>query len=131
MPRPVRMRRVQSKPKFQGLKPLGIPIDELEVIPLALDEVEALRLADWEGLYQEEAAARMGISRATYQRLLVRARTKIASVLFDQKALVVTDGPIFLGTGNANECPIHGGPKRRGRSCLCAGHKWEPPGISR
>lgn len=120
MPRPIQPRRVQSKPELRGLKPLGVPMDELEIIPFALDELEALRLADCEGLYQEEAATRMAISRPTYQRLLSKARAKVASVLFEQKALVVTDGPIFVRPWPKGKCPVHGGPTRRGRSCRCA-----------
>ncbi len=60
---------------------------ELEEMTLTMDEVEALRLADHEGLYHEDAAQRMQISRATFGRILEGARKKIADVIVNGKAL--------------------------------------------
>ena len=51
------------------------------------EELEALRLADLEGLYQEEAAERMGISRATFQRILSHAHRQVALALVEGHAL--------------------------------------------
>lgn len=59
----------------------------LEEIILASDEWEALRLADHESLYRTEAAARMEISRQTFDRILRRARAKVADALINGKAL--------------------------------------------
>lgn len=56
---------------------------------LTLPELEALRLADLEGLYQEEAARRMGVSRATFGRILEGARRKVAEALVTGKGLEV------------------------------------------
>lgn len=120
MPRPYRPRRVSQKPDLPGLKPLGIPMDELEVIGLGLDEVEALRLADREGLYQEQAAEQMGVSRVTFGRILQQARAKLATALLEGKAILITGGgPVRFGPGADGRCPIHGGPRRRGRACRC------------
>jgi predicted DNA-binding protein (UPF0251 family) len=110
---------VSARPQIQGLKPIGIPLTELEVLPLQMDELEALRLADREGLYQEEAAERMGVSRVTFGRILQRARAKVAEALLDGKALVVGQGPVRFGAGEDGICPVHGGPRRRGRACRC------------
>jgi predicted DNA-binding protein (UPF0251 family) len=121
MPRPQRLRHVGEKPLIQGLKPLGIPITELEVISMQLDEVEALRLADQEGLYHEGAAERMGVSRVTFGRILQRAHAKVAEALLEGKALLIGEGPIQFGQEEDETCPIHGGPRRRGRGCRCAG----------
>jgi predicted DNA-binding protein (UPF0251 family) len=119
VPRPVQPRRVQSRPEFRGLKPLGIPMADLKVLSLGLDEFEAIRLSDKVGLYQEEAAVRMDVSRSTYARLLTQARRKMAEALIEQKALLVTDGPVFVKAGPRGGCPVHGGPRRRGRACWC------------
>jgi predicted DNA-binding protein (UPF0251 family) len=73
-------------------KPAGIEMRALEEVTLQLDEIEALRLTDLEGLYQEEAAARMGISRPTLSRISAEARWKVADALVNGKALRVEGG---------------------------------------
>ncbi len=119
MPRPTQVRFVRAASKIRGLKPLGIPMTELDIITMQLDELEAVRLADREGLYHEEAAERMGVSRVTFGRILVRARAKLAEALVEGKALLVGDGPVQLHSQQDDSCPIHGGPRRRGRACRC------------
>jgi predicted DNA-binding protein (UPF0251 family)/DNA-directed RNA polymerase subunit RPC12/RpoP len=79
-----------------AFKPCGVPGRELEVVELQIDELEAVRLADLEGLYQEAAAERMGISRATFGRLIAAARQKIASALLGSKMLVFRGGPVMM-----------------------------------
>ena len=76
--------------RFTGkaFKPTGIPMTEIEKIPLYRDELEALKLCDLDSLTQEEAGARMGLSRGTVQRILASARKKVASALSECKALV-------------------------------------------
>ena len=54
---------------------------------MSLDELEAIRLADYEGRYHEEAAKQMEVSRATFGRILSKARNKVAEVIVDGKAL--------------------------------------------
>jgi predicted DNA-binding protein (UPF0251 family) len=61
----------------------------LEEVNLSLDELEAIRLADYEGLYHEQAAEKMNISRPTFGRILNEARRKLAEVLVDGKALKI------------------------------------------
>ena len=70
-------------------KPCGLKRSELERVILFEDEMEALRLADYEGLYQQECANRMGISRTTFSRLIESARKKIADALINTKALKI------------------------------------------
>ena len=70
-------------------KPCGIRAKELEVVFLAQDEAEALRLADYEGLYQEECAKRMQISRPTFVRLIASARKKVADAVLHSKKLEI------------------------------------------
>lgn len=68
-------------------KPCGIPNLDLEQIIIYEDEMEAIRLADYEALYQQEASQKMGISRTTFSRLVESARKKIADALLNQKAI--------------------------------------------
>ena len=70
-------------------KPCGIKRIDLETIIINEDELEAIRLADFEGLYQKEAANKMNISRTTFSRLVESARKKIADAVLNQKALTI------------------------------------------
>jgi len=63
---------------------------------MSLDEFEALRLADLEGLYQEQAALRMNVSRPTFGRIIDSAHRKVAEVLVHGKALRIEGGPVHL-----------------------------------
>jgi hypothetical protein len=65
------------------------------VVALRLDELEALRLADLEGLYHQQAAERMGVSRATFGRILGSARRKVARALVEEAVLAVGEGPVI------------------------------------
>jgi hypothetical protein len=83
-------------PDKNYFKPRGIPTVDLEEIVLSLDEFEAIRLADYEQLYQEEAAAQMNISRQTFGRIIEAAHKKIADVLLHGKALKIESGEVNL-----------------------------------
>jgi predicted DNA-binding protein (UPF0251 family) len=96
MPRPKCCRNVCGVPDKNYFKPRGIPISQLEEVALRLDEYEAIRLADYEGLYQEEAAASMNISRQTFGRIIEAAHKKIADVLINGKALKIEGGEVAL-----------------------------------
>jgi len=92
MPRPCRCRRIRCKPDTTYFKPRGIPLDMLKEVNLTLDELEAVRLADWKGLYQEDAAKKMDISRQTFGNIINSAHKKIADVLLNAKALKIEGG---------------------------------------
>jgi len=94
MSRPCRCRRIRCKPDASYFKPRGIPLDMLEEINLGLDELEAIRLADLEELYQEDAAKKMNISRQTFGNIINSAHKKIADVLLNAKALKIEGGAI-------------------------------------
>ena len=94
MPRPCRCRRIRCSPDTNYFKPRGIPFDMLEEVNLTLDGLEAVRLADWEGLYQEDAAKKMGISRQTFGNIINSAHKKIADVLLNAKALKIEGGTV-------------------------------------
>lgn len=84
-----RSRSIGFDPGHLCFKPCGRPGRGMETLTLRADELEALRLADLEGLYQEESARRMGVSRPTLSRTLAQARRKVADALLNGKRLVV------------------------------------------
>jgi predicted DNA-binding protein (UPF0251 family) len=92
MPRPSKCRRVAFLPNVTYFKPAGIPLRTLEEIRLSIEEAEAIRLKDLEGLEQEQGAGKMNISRPTFQRVLASARTKIADALLHGKAIRIEGG---------------------------------------
>jgi predicted DNA-binding protein (UPF0251 family) len=92
MPRPRKQRIVSRRCCPAIYKPAGIPLDDLRRIVLLHEELEALRLADLEGLSQAQAAAQMGVSRSTFQRILSRARRQVALALSEGQALQVEPG---------------------------------------
>jgi len=94
MSRPCRCRRIRCKPDTNYFKPRGIPLDMLEEVNLSLDELEAVRLADLEGLYQQDAAKKMDISRQTFGNIINSAHKKIADVLLHAKALKIEGGKV-------------------------------------
>ena len=72
-------------------KPTGKPLTELNKILLYRDELEALKLCDAEGLFQEQAGEKMGVSRGTIQRILTSARRKTAEALATGSALIFAE----------------------------------------
>ena len=87
MPRNKCKRHIGYIPGVTYYKPAGVPRRELEEVILEADEVEAMRLANLEGLYQEKAAERMGISRQTFGRIITSANRKIAEGLINGKSI--------------------------------------------
>ena len=97
MPRPKCFRKIGCMPDVNYFKPKGIPSVFLEEVILTLDEYEAIKLADFEELYQEQAALKMKISRQTFGRIIDSAHKKIADVLTHGKALKIEGGTIKIG----------------------------------
>jgi predicted DNA-binding protein (UPF0251 family) len=130
MPRPTRPRRVCCQLSGRGFKPIGGFAFRADALRIGVDELEAIRLADVEGLYQDAAAERMGVSRQTYARILNRARTAVARSLVEQKMLLVGDAAseAILDHAPARpDCPVHAGPRRHGRACHCPDGEGETP----
>ncbi|GAB7080165.1 DUF134 domain-containing protein [Megalodesulfovibrio paquesii] len=98
MPRPRQCRLVAAAPCTVCFKPQGRPLTELLEIYLPVDCFEALRLADYEGLTMEDAAARMGVSRHTFGRILAQARKVLATVLVEGHALRIEGGEYQLAS---------------------------------
>lgn len=124
MGRPRNCRRVGLMPVSDYFKPRGTPLSMLGEIILTIDEFEAIRLADLENLYQEQAAARMNVSRPTFGRIIDSAHKKVAEALVKGKALKIEGGEFEMaamrkfrcyecqhswdlpyGTGRPDKCP--------------------------
>jgi predicted DNA-binding protein (UPF0251 family) len=88
MSRIKKRRHCLAKVSGQVFKPAGIPRTQLEELHLFQDELETLRLCDLEGLTQEQAGEKMGVSRGTVQRILTSARRKCAETLVKNYCLV-------------------------------------------
>jgi predicted DNA-binding protein (UPF0251 family) len=100
MPRPKCCRRISCRPNCNIFKPVGIPYVSLEEVVLSMDEFEAIRLADLEQMYHEQAAEKMNVSRQTFGRIIESARRKVAKVLTEALALRIEGGEVkTVGNG--------------------------------
>lgn len=111
MPRPRKRRRVWHEPRPIIFKPVGVPLDQLKSITLSYEELEALRLVDLEGQYQQVAAEHMNVSRSTLQRIVNSARYKVVQALTDGAALHIEGGTFRVA--------------RVWWQCENCGHLWE------
>ncbi|HOX10369.1 MAG TPA: DUF134 domain-containing protein [Candidatus Moranbacteria bacterium] len=91
MTRPRLCRRLCFKPNAHYFKPQGIPMRQLKEIVLTREEMEAIKLKDFDGLEQTEAAEKMNTSQSTFQRILTSARMNIAEAIVKGKALKIED----------------------------------------
>jgi uncharacterized protein len=104
MARPRKQRFIGPPPRASLFKPRGVPMTELALVVLSLDELEAIRLADLEGNQQEEAATKMNISRPTFGRILDRGHRTIADALLNGKALCIEGGPVTTAQRSEVRC---------------------------
>ncbi len=111
MARPHCPRRIASLPGVVYFKPAGIPLRELEERVLSLDEFEALRLADVEGMPQLEAARLMAISRQTFSRILARARQTVATCMTQGMAIRIEGGVVHLDSKRGARRPTRRKPE--------------------
>lgn len=102
MPRHRQHRRVAAAPTATFFKPQGVPLRETDAVVLPVEGLEALRLADLEGLCAEAAAVAMGVSRHTFGRVLAEARRATATALVGGLALRIEGGSYRL----ADEGPL-------------------------
>jgi uncharacterized protein len=114
MARPRQCRRVGSMPESNYFKQRGVPLSALEEVILTVDEFEAIRLADLEDLYQEQAAEKMNISRQTFGRIIESAHKKVADALVKGKALKIEGGEFEMTS-------------MRNFSCYNCQHSWQLP----
>ncbi len=113
MVRPRKNRLVGFEPDVSYFKPRGIPMIDLAEVCLTVDEREAIRLADKLGLSQEEAGRCMGVSRATFGRIIQRARRIVADALIGGKAIRIDGGNYRIVV------------EARRFQCAVCGHRWE------
>ena len=124
MTRPRFRRRIGWLPRLDYFRPDGVDDSNVEEVVLTLDELEALRLADLEGLYQEEAAKRMNVSRQTFGRIIEEAHRKVADAIVNGKAIRIAGGPVEFDENLVSAfdycvCPNCGyiKPHERGKPC--------------
>ncbi len=89
MPRPRLCRKIEFNPNITYFKPQGVPLRCLDIVKLTLEEIEALRLKNIEGLEQKECAKKMNTSQSTFQRILSSAYKKISIALIKGKAIEI------------------------------------------
>jgi predicted DNA-binding protein (UPF0251 family) len=97
MGRPKKCRWVETEPGVTFFKPRGIPLRSLQQIVITVDELEAMRLADFLEMTQEEVAQRMQVSRPTVTRMLSRAHRAVAEALVHGKAICIQGGDYRVG----------------------------------
>jgi uncharacterized protein len=114
MARPRQCRRVGSMPESNYFNPRGVRLSALEEVILTVDEFEAIRLADLEGSYQEQAAEKMNVSRQTFGRIIESAHKKVADALVKGKSLKIEGGEFEMAS-------------MRNFSCYDCQHSWELP----
>lgn len=92
MARPIKSRKVEFFPEDIYFVPMGKPKCKIEEVDLKIEELEAMRLKDIEGLKQEDCAKKMQISRQTFQNIIDEARKKVAVALSEGKAIHINGG---------------------------------------
>lgn len=110
MARPTKWRKIENIPTIPYFVPSETDIAEVPENILKLEELEAIRLKDLEGLEQEECAEKMEVSRPTFQRILLSAREKLADSLINGKTIHIEGGKFTL-----NICPV---------KCKDCGKEW-------
>jgi predicted DNA-binding protein (UPF0251 family) len=115
MVRPQKDRLVAFNPEISYFKPRGIPMIDLEEVCLTVDQREAIRLSDLLGMSHEDAGRRMGVSRATFGRIIQRARNAVADALINGKAINVEGGSYRIVN------------KVRLFQCINCNFEWEEP----
>ena len=89
MARPPKPKRLFFNPHVTYFKPRAIPLSLLEEVELSMEEVEALRLCDYESMDQKDASEKMNTSQSTMQRILSAARKKVAEAIIRGKAIKI------------------------------------------
>lgn len=113
MARPKNPRKINFIPEVTYFKPVSVPLAHLKEVSLSADELEALRLVDFKSKSQQQAAEKMKVSQSTIQRILSKARKKIAKALIMGWAVRVEGGEVKMRRGRGGNNGGRG--KGRGR----------------
>lgn len=116
MSRPTKCRRIHFEPEILYFKPAGIPLKKLEEVTLTVEEFEAIRLKDLEGMTQDVSSKAMDISQPTFHRLITSSRKKIAEALVLGKAIRVDGGNYEVVR-----------PSERTFRCFSCENEWKEP----
>ena len=103
--RPLQSRSVEEIPSVTCFLPDGVPAARLQNVVLSVDELEAMRLADLEGMYHADAAEKMKVSRQTFGRIIRSARKKVADALTGGKSICIKGGKIEGSCQAGHACP--------------------------
>jgi len=120
MAKPKKKRVIRFDPEATYFKPRGVPLSILEEVVLALEELEAIRLTDFEDFNQTKAAEKMKISQPTFNRILTSAHKKIGEALVLGKAIKIEGGDYIMpagigfGRGMGRGAGLGGGRRRMG-----------------
>ena len=96
MPRKKRNRRIQFPPVIKGMSVYGVRGRKSNEVILHIEEYEAIRLLDYQGLTQEQASVHMDVSRPTLTRIYEEARNKVATAFVEGRDLVFKGGDIYF-----------------------------------
>jgi predicted DNA-binding protein (UPF0251 family) len=119
--RPLQSRSVEEIPSITCFLPDGVPAARLQNVVLSVDELEAMRLADLEGMYHADAAEKMKVSRQTFGRIIKSARKKVADALTGGKSICIRGGKIEgCCLAGHSECP---------EFCICTKCGFEQPHV--
>jgi uncharacterized protein len=120
MPRPKHKRCIAHPPMMEGFKPFGIPMHDLEPVILLFEEFESVRLCDYDGLTQVQAAESMAVSRPTFTRIYEKARCSIARAFVEGKAIIIEGGDFKsdLFWYKCSDCQKLNISKTRKRTCI-------------
>ena len=124
MPRRKRNRRIQVPPVIKGMSVFGVRGRKSNEVYLRIEEYEVIRLLDYQGLTQEEAAVHMDISRPTLTRIYEEARNKVATSFVEGRDIIIRGGDIYFDKNwykcnscqasynhyseNVQDCPVCG-----------------------
>ncbi|MCL3779248.1 DUF134 domain-containing protein [Prolixibacteraceae bacterium JC049] len=123
MVRPKKYRRMCSPPMVNGFIPFGTCQKKEEHVQLFFEEWEAIRLLDYDGMNQVDAAAQLNVSRPTLTRIYLKARKKMAEALVEGRALIIEGGDVHFDNMwlQCQECSIrfvvHDGDERKCPEC--------------
>lgn len=120
-PRSKQSRKLVSPPVLKGFKPIGVPFNNAGMVSLLYEEYEALRLADYSGLKQEEAARLMNISRPTFTRIYSSCLQKLAKAFTEGRSIVIEGGDVEFDKQwyRCNSCTtVYHHPEEEHNKCI-------------